>query len=288
MITDPLFYAAALPAVALTGLSKGGFGGAFGFAAVPLLALVISPVQAAGMMLPILLVMDVVAVIAYRRIFDRGIVLALLPAGLVGTGLGWATASLVSDDAVRVLVGLIALAFLGRLWRDQRRRAALARVEPVRAGVVAAMPAGPAVPGTAAFTGAETPLPAGKHRRPGRADLWGTLSGYTSFVAHAGGPPFQTYVVPLGLTPVLYAGTSAIFFAIINAAKVVPYAALGQFHLENLSTAAALAPLAIASTMAGVRVARVINQQIFYRVLIVSVLFVAIKLIHDGLSGLTS
>lgn len=258
MITDPLFYAAAVPAVALTGLSKGGFGGAFGFAAVPLMALVISPVHAAGLMLPILLVMDVVAVWSYRHTFSREIVLRLLPSGLFGTFLGWLTASMVSDDAVRILVGAIALVFLARIWWNERRRAAI---------------------GAGAVLPVSRPSNASSH-------FWGTLTGYTSFVAHAGGPPYQTYVIPLRLEPVLYAGTSAIYFGILNAVKTVPYAALGQFGPENLTTAAALAPVAIVSTFVGVRIVRVIDERAFYRILVWSVLAVALKLIWDGGRGL--
>ncbi len=258
MLTDPWFYAAAIPAVALTGLSKGGFGGAFGFAAVPLMALVISPVQAAGLMLPILIVMDVVAVWSYRRMFDKALVLRLLPSGLFGTFLGWFTASMVSDDAVRVLVGAIALAFLARFWLNERRRSAL------KAGTVLPV---------------ERPSAASAH-------FWGTLTGYTSFVAHAGGPPYQTYVIPLRLEPVLYAGTSAIYFAILNAVKTIPYAALGQFGHDNLLAAAVLAPVAILSTFVGVRMVRVIDERSFYRILVWSVLAVALKLIWDGLRGL--
>lgn len=259
MITEPLFYLAAVPAVMLTGLSKGGFGGAFGFAAVPLLALVVSPVQAAGLMLPILLVMDAVAVWSYRRSFDGGLILKLLPAAVLGIGAGWATASLVSDDVVRLLVGVIALAFLARTaWQRHRGR---------RAG--------------ASATGAVAEAPSFAS-----AQVWGSLAGYTSFVAHAGGPPYQAYVVPLRLGPVTYAATSAVFFAIVNTIKVVPYAALGQFDTENLSTAAVLAPLAIASTWLGVRLVRVIDERLFYRILLVSIFVIAVKLIGDGLADL--
>lgn len=258
MITDPLFYLAAVPAVVLTGLSKGGFGGAFGFAAVPLMALVISPVQAAGLMLPILLVMDVVAVIAYRDRFDRGVVRTLLPAAIIGTGAGWATASLVSDDVVRLLVGLIALAFVARVWWHGRaKNNASAAVTPAEPG-----------------------------RTSHWAHLWGGLAGYTSFVAHAGGPPYQTYVVPLRMEPVIYAGTSAIFFAILNTVKVVPYAALGQFDAANLLTAGLLTPLAVLSTWYGVRLVRGIDERLFYRILTVSIVLIAVKLISDGLTHL--
>jgi uncharacterized membrane protein YfcA len=261
MIVDPFFYALAVPAVAINGLSKGGFGGAFGFASVPMMALAVSPVQAAGVMLPILLVMDVVAVSAMWRDADRRLIVTLLPWGLVGVGLGWLTATMVSDDAVRLIVGLIALAFLLRVLLDQLRRR--------RASVGAA-----AVPHE------------GSRPLPRWASIWGSLAGYTSFVAHAGGPPYQTYVVPLRMPPFVYSATSAVFFAIINAVKVVPYAALGQLDVENLMTGAVLFPVAIASTYAGIRVAKVIDEQLFYRVLIVSIGLIAAKLIYDGAVGL--
>jgi uncharacterized protein len=253
MITDPWFLAAAVPAVILTGLSKGGFGGAFGFAAVPIIALVISPVQAAGLMLPILLVMDVVAVWSFCQDFDRGLVAKLMPSALFGTALGWATAHYVSDDMVRLVVGILALAFLARVWWLGHRNASDCETGPY------------------ATTGAA---------------FWGTLTGYASFIAHSGGPPFQAYVVPLRLSPVVYAATSAVFFGILNAVKVIPYAALGQFDAENLTAAAAVAPIAIVSTWYGVKLVRKLDERLFYRILMVSILIVAVKLIYDGSAAL--
>ncbi|WP_237153097.1 sulfite exporter TauE/SafE family protein [Oryzibacter oryziterrae] len=261
-LVNPLFYLAAIPAVLLTGLSKGGFGGAFGFASVPILALVISPVQAAGVMLPILVLSDMVAVLSYWRTFDKSLVLHILPSAILGTGAGWATASLVSDDVVRLVVGLIAFAFLGRIWiLDWRHRRRVKRES------------GPAQP------------PAQGRSTIG-ALVWGTLTGYTSFIAHAGGPPYQAYVMPMRLAPLRYASTSAIFFAVLNLVKVVPYAALGQFDRENLLIAAVLAPVTIGSTYLGVRVAKLLDERLFYRVLTVSVLVVSSKLVYDGLVDL--
>lgn len=237
MILDPLFYLAAVPAVALTGVSKGGFGGAFGFAAVPIMALVISPVQAAGLMLPILLVSDAMAVWSYRRC---------------------ATANWVCEDAVRLLVGVIALVFAGRAWlgglRARRRRLA------------------------GSGDGEAPPQP----RRVLGAALWGGLTGYTSFVAHAGGPPYQTYVMPMRLAPVVYAGSTAVYFALLNSTKVIAYAGLGQINLGNLTEAALLAPVAVVSTWAGVRLAHRLRERLFYGMLTWSVALVGIKLVYDG------
>ncbi|PKR89276.1 hypothetical protein CXZ10_10170 [Pleomorphomonas diazotrophica] len=258
MIDDPIFYLAAIPAVVLTGLSKGGLGAAFGLAAVPILALVVSPVRAAGLMLPILLISDVVAMWSYRRHFSADLVWHLMPPAIVGTLLGWATARYVSDDALRLVVGLLAIAFVVRIWRLDR-----AHARKIAAGTTVGAP-----PATGKSTLG--------------AAVWGTLTGYTSFVAHAGGPPFQTYVQPMRLSPTLFAGTAAIFFGALNMMKVIPYAMLGQFSGENLLMSAILAPVTIGSTYVGVKLVRGIDARLFYRILTVSVLIVGLKLIYDG------
>lgn len=258
MIDDPIFYLAAIPAVVLTGLSKGGLGAAFGLAAVPILALVVSPVQAAGLMLPILLISDVVAMWSYRRHFDASLVWHLMPAALLGTLFGWATARYVSDDALRLVVGILAIAFVARIWL----------LNSAHARKIAA--------------GASSGEPAPTQRSTIGAAVWGTLTGYTSFVAHAGGPPFQTYVQPMRLSPTLFAGTAAIFFGALNMMKVIPYAMLGQFSTENLLMSAILAPLTIGSTYLGVRLVRQLDERLFYRILTASVAAVGLKLIYDG------
>ena len=258
MIDDPLFYLAAIPAVVLTGLSKGGLGAAFGLAAVPILALVISPVRAAGLMLPILLISDVVAMWSYRRNFSADLIWHLMPAAIAGTLFGWATARYVSDDALRLVVGILAIVFVARIWLMER-----AHARKVAAG-----------------TAIGEPLPTGKSALG--AAIWGTLTGYTSFVAHAGGPPFQTYVQPMRLSPMLFAGTSAIFFGALNMMKVIPYAMLGQFSAENLVMSAILAPLTVGSTYVGVKLVKGIDERLFYRILTLSVFAVGLKLIYDG------
>jgi uncharacterized membrane protein YfcA len=246
MFTDLAFYAAALPAVALAGLSKGGFGGAMGMLAVPVLALVISPIQAAGIMLPILIVMDVVSLYYYRAIFDRRTLAAMLPASIVGIGVGWLTASYVEEDFVRLLVGVISILFALNYWFGDRLRAQ------------------PAAPNAA------------------KAAFWGSLAGFTSFVSHAGAPPFQMYALPLRLDKQVFVGTSVIFFAVTNAVKLVPYFFLGQFDAANLATAAVLFPFAAFMTVAGIWIVRVIDQSLFYGLSYVFVLVIGLKLTWDG------
>ncbi len=256
MLTDPFFYAVAIPAVILLGLAKGGFAG-IGVVATPLLALAISPVLAAAILLPILIVQDVVSVWAFRRTWDRGLLKLMLPAAAVGIFLGWALAAFVSPAAVELAVGLISIVFaLQRLWAERAVKVA----EQV---------------GTTAG-------------RPWLGALCGLVAGFTSQIAHAGGPPFQIYVLPRRLPRDVFIGTSAIFFAVVNWMKVPAYMALGQFTPKVLATAGVLLPLAIASTWAGVWLVRRVPAEGFYRIIYVLLVAVGAKLAFDGAHALLS
>ena len=245
MFGDPYFWAAAIPAVVMIGLSKGGLG-PLGTLAVPILSLAISPVQAAGLTLPIFVLSDIVAVISYRRHFDAGILKVMLPAALAGIALGWLTAAWVTDDAVRAIVGVVSVLFAVNYWLRGRRA-----LEPAR-------------------------------RSTPRGGFWGAVAGYTSFVSHSGGPPFQLYVLPLRLEPQVFAGTSVIFFAVINATKLVPYFFLGQFTPANLEAAAVLAPLSIVCALGAVWVVKVIDQTLFYRVIYALMFAIGLYLIGQA------
>lgn len=252
LLLDPLFYAVAIPSVILAGLSKGGLGGAMGFVGVPLMALAMSPLQAAAILLPILVVMDVVGLWSWRGYFDRDLLLATLPGAMVGIGIGWAAAAVVTPDMVRMMVGLIALLFVGR-WALEWLVGAPLRVA-----------------------------------RPNKVagGLWGTVAGFTTFVAHIGGPPFQIYAVPLRLEPKVFTGSAVIFFAVTNAVKLVPYFALGQFDATNLMASAVLMPLAPVSTLAGAWVVRRLKPDAFYLITYATVGLIAVKLVYDGIAML--
>ena len=252
MITDPLFYLFAVPAVFLVGLSKGGFGGTIALIGVPLMAFAVSPVTAAGILLPIMIIMDLVGLFAWRGRFDRNVLASMLPAALLGVALGYLTAQMVSADGIRLILGLLALWFVAD-WLLKGRR----DKEP-------------------------------KPRNAITAGFWGTVSGFASFVSHAGGPPYQIYVVPLKLAPADFAGTAVVFFAVVNAVKLLPYFLLGQFSLGNLETSAVLAPLAPLATVAGVWLVRRIEPKIFYRLVYTLLVPVGLKLAFDGASGLLS
>jgi uncharacterized membrane protein YfcA len=240
------FYAMALIAAVLVGASKGGLP-VVGMLGVPVLALATSPVHAAGLLLPIFVVTDLFGLWAYRREFDRRNLMILIPASILGIAIGWATASIVPERLVTLIVGLIGVAFsLNYLLRARHR------VAPHAADVP-------------------------------RGVFWGTVSGFTSFVSHAGAPPYQMYVLPQRLDKMVYAGTTTILFAVVNAVKLVPYWALGQLSLANLKTVAALFPFAIAATFAGVRLTRIIPQELFFRLVTGALFLVSLKLIYDAL-----
>ncbi len=250
MIADPFFYAMAVPAVILAGFSKGGFGGGVSMVGFLLLTLAVPPLQAAAIMLPILIVMDVVGLIAWRGVYDRRSLAILLPAALCGIGAGWAAAALISNDLIRLIVGVVALAFVADYGlKGKRRDIALAH-------------------------------------NPPKGIFWGAVSGFTSFLSNVGGPPFQIYMLPLRLDPTLLAGTAIIFFAVVNAIKVGPYLVLGQFSATNLTTSAALLPLAPLATLAGVKLVKAINPAAFYK-FTYAIMFVAGgKQVWDGFAGL--
>ncbi|MCC1481857.1 sulfite exporter TauE/SafE family protein [Roseibaca sp. Y0-43] len=251
LFDGPASLIAACVAVFLVGLSKGGLGGAFALLGVPILSLTMSPVQAAALLLPVLLTMDAVGLWTWRGWFDRATLQHLLPGAALGIGIGWLTAAYTPESVVRLLVGVVALGFIARL--------------------VLTRGAGPA---------------ATKGQSPARGTFWGGIAGFTSFVAHAGGPPFQVYTLPLKLDPRLYTGTSVVFFAVVNVVKLVPYAALGQFTAATLTSALVMLPLAVISTLMGAAVVKRMRAEVFYPVMYVMVAIVGIKLVYDGLNAL--
>ncbi|MBN9071946.1 MAG: sulfite exporter TauE/SafE family protein [Rhizobiales bacterium] len=248
LLSDPLFYAVCIPAVILVGLSKGGLGGAMGFVGVPLMALIMPPVQAAAILLPILLLMDVVSLWTWRGVYDGPLLRSFLPGAIVGLGLGWLMAALVTASMIRFMVGVIAAIFVGQ-WL----------VMIVRDKVIV-----PAKPNALLAT------------------LWSTVSGFTSFIAHVGGPPFQVYAMPLRLDPKVFTGTSVILFAVMNVIKVVPYFMLGELDRGNLLAAAVLLPVAPLATLAGAWGVRRMRPNFFYNFSYVTVGLIALKLLYDG------
>ena len=251
MSIDPSIYYVAIPAVILVGLTKGGMGEALALMGVPLLAIAVPPVQAAAILLPILVVMDCVSLWIWRQHNDRTLLKMLLPGALLGLAIGWATSAYVPRDALRLIIGLITVLFALRYFYNSWR---------ARHGHIV-------------------------HAKPHRlapAAILGTHAGYGSFVAHAGGAPFQVYSLPLKLPPRDYTGAAVRFFAILNFIKLGPYFALGQLDTANLTISATLVPLAIVATALGGFMVKRMKSEVFYPFMYAMAFIAGLKLVYDG------
>lgn len=249
LISDPTFYAVAVPAALLMGLSKSGFAAGIGALAVPLMALAVPVPQAAAIMLPLLLAADVTGLSQLARHCDWRLIRRLLPAGLGGIAVGWALFGWLSAPAVAGLVGLLTLVFVAiRLFLPAK---------------------------------VDAPPPSA-----GMGRLMAALSGFTSFVAHAGSPPIGFYVLPLKLPPLVFSATMAVFFAAINLSKWLPYALLGLIDATNMTTSLVLLPLPMLGVWAGVRLVRRVSTILFNRLFLAGMLLTGLKLLWDGARGL--
>lgn len=239
------FLAVAAAAAFFVGASKGGLP-MVGVLGVPLLALVMPPVAAAALLLPVYIVSDMVGLWAYRREYSARNLAILVPAMIFGVGVGWATARITEEWMVTLLVGLVGLYYCATVVL--KKADAAPRPADVPRGV-----------------------------------FWGMIAGFTSFVSHTGGPPYQAYVLPQKLPKMVFAGTSTITFAIINLVKLVPYWALGQFNPGNLQVAAMLSPVAVAGALIGYKVTAILPEKLFYRLVEIALFVISLKLIHEAL-----
>ena len=248
VITDPLFYLIAIPAVIALGLSKGGFAGV-GQMATPMLALVMPPLEAAAILLPIMLVQDATSIWVYRKDWNGRILAIVIPGAIAGIGAAWLLAAYISDAAVRVIIGVTTIAFVLYVWIGPKQIAKEVPSASIPAGV-----------------------------------FWGCLSGFTSTIAQAGGPPYQMYVLSQKLEKMTFVGTTAIFFGTLNLLKVIPYFALGQFSTSGLGTSLVLLPLAVATNMLGFWVVRVTPQDLFYRITYIFMFLISFELLRSGVT----
>ena len=250
MPQDPNFYLFAFPAVLLMGLAKGGFIGV-GALSMPLLALGMDPVRGAAILLPILIAQDVIGVAAFRKSWDGYVLAVMLPSAVVGVVLGWRFAASVSSAMILAAVGAISILFgLYRLWVEHGGRLAASSNSP-------------------AWVGA----------------LFGVATGFTSQIAHAGGPPFQMWVMPRRLARDVLVGTTALFFAALNWIKVPAFVALGQFTWANALATLALLPFALLASLAGVWLVRKVPTERFYTLIYVLMIVAGVKLLWDAVSG---
>jgi len=234
------------------GISKGGFAGGLGVIAVPMMALVVAPLQAAAILLPILCAMDLVALWAFRGHWVWPELKLIIPASFIGIVSGTLLFSAMSPATIRLLLGAISIAFALHHWGQQMRSSTVPQKNfgPV-IGVIAA-----------------------------------AISGFTSFVAHAGGPPLGMYLLRRGLDKTAFVATTAVFFAVVNYVKLVPYAWLGQLGASNLKTSLALMVLAPISILLGFWLHKKISQELFFKIVYGSLFFVGLKLAWDGIGGL--
>lgn len=249
LISDPLFYLLAIPAVTALGLAKGGFSG-LGMISTPLLALVMPPLQAAAIVLPILLLQDAISVWVFRREWEGWNLKVMLPGAAIGVGIAWLLAAHISDAEVKLVVGLISLAFVLNAWFGRR--------------------------------------PAETHERPHVAagTFWGILSGFTSALVQVGAPPYYVYVLPQRLEKMVFVATTCWFFAAVNLMKVVPYFMLGQFSTAGFATSLVLMPLAVATNLLGIWLVRRTPTEIFYKLAHIMMFVIALELIRQGALGL--
>jgi uncharacterized protein len=249
------FYVVAVVGIVLTGIAKGGFGGGAAGIAVPLMSIFITPPEAAAIMLPILCAMDLFGIHAYRGRWSREHLAILLPGALVGIGVGAFAFGAMSVNAIRLLVGSIAVLFALNKWLGLSER------------IAARLAASPAPPGRVAGA------------------FWGAASGFTSTLAHACGPPFVIYMLPHRPDKTTFVATSVAFFLIVNYVKLVPYYFLGQLNLANLSASLLFAPLAPLGIWLGVWLHRRMPEAAFYRVTYGLLFASGAKLVWDALAG---
>jgi uncharacterized membrane protein YfcA len=238
------FFFAALGSF-LVGLSKGGLPST-GMLAVPILSLVISPIHATTLLLPLYIISDAVGVWLYRKNFSVWNVKILSLGGLIGVFFGWLMATVISEHVVTLLIGLIGLVFCLNSWL--RKTNVLEPKQPKTA--------------------------------PGL--FWGSLAGFTSFISHAGAPPFQVYVLPQKLSKADFAGTATLVFAAINLAKIIPYQDLRPYQFSDMTDALQLIPFAIFGTYAGAVLTKKIPDKLFFLWVQIGLFLISLKLIWSA------
>ena len=246
MLQNPVLFAMLGLAAFLIGLSKGGLP-AVAMLSVPIMSLTMSPLKAAALLLPIYILSDMVSVWLYRKEFSMENVKTLIPAGILGVLIGWATAAIVSDRMVSLLIGVMGITFCLYTWTKKKST----------------------LPPKAPY------LPKGI--------FWGTLAGFTSFVSHAGAPPFQVYILPQQLPKMVFAGTGTIVFTVINLAKVIPYSTLYPYTTSTLKVAACLLPIAVVGTVVGKFLIERLSEKWFFLAVQIALFLISIRLITSAL-----
>jgi len=252
MIIDPFFYLVSIPAVLIVGFSKGGFGGGLGLIAVPLMSLVVSPVQAAAILLPILCFMDLLSMWGFRGRFDKENLKILLPSALFGILFGALTFKLFSEAHLKLGVGFIAILFCLQFVIAKYRN----KENEIKQSSIL------------------------------KGGFWGCVAGFCSFSVHAGGPPLNFYLLPQRLNKSIFVGTTVIFFALLNYIKLIPYAWLGLFETSNLLTSLSLFAFAPIGVYLGMRMHHRLSDGWFYLCCYSLLAIAGSKLFYEGVISL--
>ncbi|GAA6182453.1 sulfite exporter TauE/SafE family protein [Shimia sp. NS0008-38b] len=246
-MTDSItFWVLAPLAVVFAGVSKAGFGSGAAFASAALLAIILPPTQALGLMLPLLMLIDLVTLRPYWGLWSWPEARILIVGGVGGVIAGVVLFNVASDDALRFLIGSVSLGFVAwQLWPRKGSQKPM----PLRAGVIA-----------------------------------GAVAGFTSFVSHAGGPPAAVYLLSRGLSKTAFQATTVLVFWALNLAKSVPYAMIGVFQADTLRMGALLAPFALLGAYLGIKLHHAVSERAFFTVTYVFLTVTGMKLIFDALS----
>ncbi len=247
LTSEPHLLALLCVAAFFVGLGKGGMP-AIAMLSVPLLSLYLSPLVAAVLLLPIYILSDLVSVWLYRREYSLENIRVLIPAGVLGVALGWALAAVIPDQMVSLLIGVMGVSFCLHMWLRKS-----AHKTPTQPSVTKGM-------------------------------FWGTLSGMTSFLSHAGAPPFQVYVLPQKLPKMIFAGTTTIVFAAVNWAKVIPYSNLHPYTASTLKVSAVLIPIAAVGTVVGKSMIERLPEKWFFLLVQIALFLISLELIGNNIA----
>ncbi len=239
------FWIAAVLATFCVGASKGGMP-VIAMLGVPMLTLFIAPAAAAGLLLPMYILADVYAIWLFRRDFSPRNLKILIPAAAAGILIAFFCISRVPPEIGKLIVALVGLYYLVDTLRKWLVRDHAARPADVPRGL-----------------------------------FWGALSGFTSYISHAGGPPYQAYTLPQMMPKMTFVGTQAIVFACINWMKLPPYIVAGQVTWDSLQRMAMLAPVALFGAWSGQRLVRWLPERIFYGVVRAALGLLSLRLLWE-------
>ena len=239
------FFALGIPAIIFGGISKGGFGSGAAFVAGAILALVVPPGMALGIVLPLFMLVDAAALKPYWGRWHWPSAKGLMIGAVPGCVLAALLYSVVDADVFRLLIGVICLAFVAF---QLSRSLGLLQVR-------------------------EMPFSAPW------AWFAGVVSGFTSFVSHAGGPASAVFLLSQGLSKTAFQATTVLVFWAVNWMKIVPYAFLGIFSWDTFTGSLLLAPFALVGAWIGVRAHHLVPERLFFALTYVLLVLTGIRLI---------